>query len=214
VIPAGRPRPGSPLRVRSGRQRQQRPPQPPTAIRGKPLSRPASPGSRSRRTPRPWNRNNSPPARTIRAPRSTAPGSLNCARNANGSKTNTKPRPSPPRPLPAPACWTGSRWPGTPCPAHRPRSRPGCSRPSSPSCRTSSFWPHALGAIQKPPLCAQPITGDNLHRTSIRRLHAHWRQPALVTECHPVLGSTSRKTMLLCLSRGSCAIFLVSFLGF
>src|SRR5215472_19344841 len=27
-----------------------------------------------------------------------------------------------------------------------------------------------------------------------RRLHARWRQPALVTECHPVLGPTSRKT--------------------
>jgi len=32
---------------------------------------------------------------------------------------------------------------------------------------------------------------------AIGRLHARWSQPALVTECHPVLGPTSRKTPII-----------------
>ena len=40
------------------------------------------------------------------------------------------------------------------------------------------------------PLAHQPAVVD----APIRRLHARWRQPALVAECHPVLGPTSRKT--------------------
>jgi hypothetical protein len=61
VIPAGRPGRDHPCaRLDRVAAAAGTPPQPPTAIRGKPPSRPASPGSRPRRTPRFWNWDNPP----------------------------------------------------------------------------------------------------------------------------------------------------------
>jgi hypothetical protein len=70
--------------------------------------------------------------------------------------------------------------------------------------------PHAWRHADHPYMAQHPIDRRDGQTRAEQRLHARWRQPALVTECHPVLGPTSRKTPNIYISPRVAVVALLS----